>query len=686
MKKFILTLCLLAIAPCAHADLVHLNKGGEINGSLIRLDSAAAIVEVAGETRSYPRGELMKIQFVSEYRPGPADPLAGPVIKQLLAAPPGPQAYPDDAFLTELMEVTVDIGKDKSYSVKKRAVRYVLKERGKSPAAFVTLDYLPDLQTITIDHAYSVTDGSVSYLTDLSVMEGSAFIGYPAYNKMKTMKFAIPNVQTGSVLDYGYTVKTQYNAAYPYFGEIAFRYFEPVKLYRLTVNVPDGLALSYAEHNMSPGRSFSKKRAAGLTAYTWELRNLRSYRQEPDMPPFLHYSPAVKLSLKESWAGVRGVIAPLIEKQLSVTPEIAARAAALTAGKNSQLEKAEALYNWVAAEIKYQEVGLDQYSYIPQNTADIFAARAGNRLDKPFLLYALLSAAGFKPVFAYAADRDSLFDETLPNIRQFAAGECLVTIGGKNLVLAPFDDRHRFDEPDYQIQGTRALRLLGGENKPALLANPLAPADREGLEQAGEFALDENGNLKGSFSERAFGETQAAVREYKNYKKEDLDRAMEQRAHSIHPRARLEGYTLENETDLSKNVAYKMSISVDGYALKAGDYMIFKAPGAQYFAYDVGLARRELPLFWYLRERTAKKITVRLPGGYALYHAPAPLALKTAGSSFSASYRTAGAELLFSDEFRRERTLLPVADYARYKAFIETLARFSENWVVLKKK
>ncbi len=684
MKKS-LTFCLLLLAAPAMADILYLNKGDEINGAITGLDAAGVTIDAAGKTAVYPKKDILKIQFVKEYVTPAADPLAESSVKELLAKPPQPEAYPNDGYIDWLTDTRIDINKDKSFVITARNLRSVLRERGKSPAAFEVINYLPELEKPGIEYAYSVTYSSLSYLNDISVMEGSAFVGYPAYDRLKTMKFAVPNVQIGSVIDFSEKTETRCDPQYPFFSNTAFRGFEPSKDGRLTVTVPAGLKLVYREFNMPGGRLFSKQDIAGGTSYTWELRDVPSYKQEPNMPPYWRYAPQVMLSLEDSWADLRARFEPLLKEELEITPGIAAKTEELIKGKTSDLEKTEALYNWVAREIKSQPVAMGYYSYIPKNTGAIFSAKAGNGLDKPFLLYAMLGAAGLKPDFAYVTAKNSEFDENQPNIRQFGSAAALLDVAGKTLFLAP-SDIYRFNELPEHLQEARGIRMLGAADKPLLFTNPLLDAALESTEETKTFALDKDGNLKGTIAARFAGNTQAAWRRMKDYKKDDLDKAMEQYAHNLHPQAVLEKYTLENLPDLSKDIDYSMSVGIKNYAMKAGRYMILKLPGLSYSAADTGQTERELPLFWYARSRSAGRTAITLPAGYAVYYTPKDISLDAAGQKYTAGYKVDGNTLSFSEELRREGTEIPVADYAKYKAFKEALAQFSENWIVLEAK
>ena len=685
MKRTLLALALLSAAAPLRADLLFLNNGEEINGAVTAVNAAEVKIKSGGKDLAFPRADIMKLQLVKEYSAGGEAPLKDPEIARLLAALPDPKAYPNDGYLNWLDETAIEINPDRSWRLTRRGLRVVLRERGKSPAAYLSHTFLPGVEKAEIGYAYSITDGKVSYLTDISVMDGSPNLATPKYDRLKLVKYAIPNVQPGSVIAYRYGFENVHASTYPFFADVAFRYSEPVHTGRLIVTVPDALKLSYLEFNLPKGTVFSKTARDGKAVYIWETPELPAYRsREYNSPPFLRYTPQVLLSLDGTWEGLRGALAPLLRERLVITEGMRAKAGELTAGKKSALEKIEALYNWAATEIKYQDVDLEEFSYLPRPADETFENKAGNALDKPFLLYALLEAAGLKPEFAYVRSKNAPFAEALANIRQFDYAECLVHAGGRQLALAPLGDRRRYNELYAPLQGGRAFKVLGAG--PALVTNPDHTPEEEAARTSARYSLDGDGNLSGSYSYRMAGESQASMRGFKDFKKEDMDKSMEKYVHSIHPLARLKSYRLENLQDLARDLEFSIALEAPGYAMKAGRYMILKLPGLGYSAYDAAQTERELPLYWSARSLNEREIRLDLPKGYALYHAPKPLTVRLAGHSYKGGFKSSPGTLVFTEQLRREGTWLAQAGYPDYKAFKEALAQFSEGWIVLEKK
>ena len=100
-----------------------------------------------------------------------------------------------------------------------------------------------------------------------------------------------------------------------------------------------------------------------------------------------------------------------------MTDEIKAKVKEIIKPAMNDIQKAEALFNWVNKEIQYQAVEMNSYSFIPTSTDKIFNLKLGNTLDKPFLLYAMLIEAKLKPGFVYLSSKyGAPFIEDLQNI------------------------------------------------------------------------------------------------------------------------------------------------------------------------------------------------------------------------------------------------------------------------------
>ncbi|MDE2293703.1 MAG: DUF3857 and transglutaminase domain-containing protein [Elusimicrobia bacterium] len=691
MRTFVLAAALAVLAaPRASADLVFLNGGEELSGSVVSVSSADVVLQADGKETSTPLSKVLKVKLVRVYGlPGETDAgrVADPDLKALLAAPPKPSDFPDDGYVTLRDEKDCAVGEDRRAVCTRRVVRAVLRERAKEKAANVRTYYLDGVEKAGIDWARAFNGNKVSDLDDTSVEQGSEYSRYPDYDRLKSVKFAMPDVATGTVIDYRTRLESPVDVATePFMASMSFRSFEPVVLARFTLTTPKDVPFAVFAHGLPKGAEVKVEDLGASVRRTWEVRDVPSFKEEDQMPPLSRIAPYVEVAPASTWPEAARAASDAIAPLLAPDAAVAAQAAAVVKGKKTPAAKAEALYDWVAAKVKYESVTMGSYSFVPKAPGTILAAKAGDALDKPFLLFALLRAAGLKPQLAYLKDKgDYPFEQTLPSLGQFSAAAVLLDVGGKRRVLVPLEDNHRWlDVPEW-LQGVGGLVVTGPEAGKTFV-QPLTAAAREGESDRLSLSLSADGSLTGSATLLPQGADQASWRALKDWKRQDVDHEFEQLVHEIHPQARLVKYSVDGLEDPTRDLRVHVSFAIKDYALTAsGGYMAFRLPWVEASAEGVGAPSREQPLFWWKRAREDKDMTVRLPRGWRLYYAPPPAVLSGPGSTYHASYEPRAGTLRYSSRSRREDDTVLPGDYARYKEFREAVARYAQRWIVVKK-
>ena len=96
----------------------------------------------------------------------------------------------------------------------------------------------------------------------------------------------------------------------------------------------------------------------------------------------------------ESWEQIGRWYAELEKDRREPTPEVRAKAQELTKGLNTDLEKTEALYDFVAKNFRYVSLSLGVGRYQPHAASDVLHDQYGDCKDKHTLLASLLEAEG----------------------------------------------------------------------------------------------------------------------------------------------------------------------------------------------------------------------------------------------------------------------------------------------------
>ena len=117
-------------------------------------------------------------------------------------------------------------------------------------------------------------------------------------------------------------------------------------------------------------------------------KNKKPRKKEPD-------APAVQMTTFESWEQMGRWYASLEKDRRQPNAEIRAKAAELTKGKSTEIEKVEALYDYVAPNFRYISLSFGVGRFQPHAAADVLHNEYGDCKDKHTLLASLLEASGY---------------------------------------------------------------------------------------------------------------------------------------------------------------------------------------------------------------------------------------------------------------------------------------------------
>jgi tetratricopeptide (TPR) repeat protein len=219
----------------------------------------------------------------------------------------------------------------------------------------------------------------------------------PAYADYKEKHIAIPALAPGAVLEY----------------EIATRFVTPVAPgefwfehtlldsaivldERLEINVPESRKVNLES---SAGLVYDTEHIGGRTIYRWKHSHLTHPSENvPDKSAEEGKAKrsTVELSTFASWADVGRWYAHLEQGRSEPSPEIRLKAQELTQGRASDVEKMQALYDYVSKKIRYISLSFGKGSCEPHSAAEVFANQYADDKDKNTLLAAMLGSVGIR--------------------------------------------------------------------------------------------------------------------------------------------------------------------------------------------------------------------------------------------------------------------------------------------------
>src|SRR6202453_201047 len=180
--------------------------------------------------------------------------------------------------------------------------------------------------------------------------------------------------------------------------------------------------------------------------------------------------PDIQLTSFVSWQQV-GLWYAALEKDRRVpSPEVRAKAEELTKGLNTDLDKVQALYDFVALNFRYVSLSLGLGRYQPHASSDVLHNQYGDCKDKHTLLTSLLEAEGFHASSVLINSSRDL-DPDVPSPSQFDHVITMLPLNGQEVWMDTTSEVAPFRLLAYTLRKKQAL-VIPASGSPHLEQTP----------------------------------------------------------------------------------------------------------------------------------------------------------------------------------------------------------------------
>jgi Flp pilus assembly protein TadD len=268
-------------------------------------------------------------------------------------------------------------------------------------------------------------DGSVVKAGDDAVQDLSAQVEReaPVYTDYRQKHITVPGLRPGEVLEYDVvTVIHTPLAPGQFWTEYDFDKNNIVLDEELDVDVPAARSVKLKNN---PGMDPKITQANGRRVYHWASSHLereddkdkdKDKKKKKKRPE--DERPDVQMTTFASWEEVGRWYASLEKDRRAPSADVRAKADELTKGHTTDLDKAEALYDFVALNFRYVSLSLGLGRYQPHAAGDVLHNQYGDCKDKHTLLASLLEAEGFH-ASSVLINSSRKLDPDIPSPSQF---------------------------------------------------------------------------------------------------------------------------------------------------------------------------------------------------------------------------------------------------------------------------
>jgi hypothetical protein len=444
--------------------------------------------------------------------------------------------------------------------------------------------------------------------------------------------------------------------------------------------------------------------------YRWEFNDtpaidLDRVPMAPDLEALMgrltvHFAPVGDPSLG-TWQGVGEWYDQLARDRMAATPEIAAKAAALTAGKTDFYDKTEAIAEYVQKQIRYFVIEKGIGGNQPHPAGDIFRVGYGDCKDKSTLLSAMLSTVGIHSAILIVDTHRGFIDPAAPSSfgnHAIAAVQIpdgydspklrsVVTAksGHRYLIVDPTWDKTAFGQLEHNLQGGYALLVEGKDSE--VVQIPVLKPELNTVRRTAELQLQPDGSLKGSYTEKRFGDLSENRRDlYLNgdakEQKTFLDKVLSRDFVSF----TVSDVKVENAQAFNKDLTTSFSFSADRYARPAGSLLMVRPRVIGSEGLEADNKPRVVPIDLDQTMQEKDDFTIQLPDGYTTDEVPDPVKLDVGFASYESSTEVSGNALHYTRTYTVRQVTLPASRYADVRKLAETIAADEQTRAVLKKK
>ncbi|CAM3659121.1 DUF3857 domain-containing protein [Mucilaginibacter galii] len=519
------------------------------------------------------------------------------------------------------------------------------------------------------------------------------------------VKFAMPNLRNGCVIEYKYTLQSPYSLTFrdwDFQGTIPKIYSEYEAhipgvfnfkaslrgFYKLDKNV------SEIEHEcFSAGGT-----KCDCSKITYAMKDVPAFVKEDYMTAPKNFLSAINFELNDyinpyngqktvktqTWADIDYNMKHHEEfgVQMRKTSVFKDKLPAITGGATDNLEKAKAIYHYIQSNLKHNRfIGI----YSDNGLRKTLDTHSGSTADINLALVTALKAAGIDAEAVLLSTRDHGFISKLyPAIGDFNYVVAKANIGDKSYMLDATDALMPFGLlPEECINDQGRVMSL---DKPSYWIDMVA-AQKRTRTHIMNLTLQTNGKLTGKLIYYSNGyealEKRRSIKKFNSIDEyvENLDEKM--------AKVKISKYDIKNVDSLENSLIESYDVEIDVYnnmdagRLAFNPYMLHRMTDNPFKLED-----RTYPVDMGTATDTRIVLTVTLPEQYTVETAPENKAtgLPNQGGRFITSYETNPDGFTFSHIIQLNKPIYSSDEYPYLKEFYNTIIKAEKADIIFKKK
>ncbi|MBS1491704.1 MAG: DUF3857 domain-containing protein [Bacteroidetes bacterium] len=511
------------------------------------------------------------------------------------------------------------------------------------------------------------------------------------YNQVK---FSLPNVKEGSIIEYSYKLTSDFVANFPNWR---FQRTIPVRHSEYWAMIPD---FFFFEKYMQgyvrlAAHTTEKKKFYGedVVADYYLAKNVPAFKEEAYMTSEDDYVSKINFALSHyqfpggpvnevmgSWQKLNETLleSEYFGKNISGASYLKDNVQKITDGKTEPLQKIEAISNYIRKNFEWD----GDKDYETLGLKKVMEKKKGSSGDLNILLASMLNKAGLDVNMVLLSTRDHGFiRQSFPMRRQFNYVICSVKVGDKELLLDATEKYLPYDVLPSRCLNGQGLRI----SKTNFGWIDITSKAKNKTYVSVDFVLNDAGELKGKVSYSKDGYDAQEMRD------EYFSKGEEAFAKDFLSGKQwtVEKSEFKDMDDLSKVAKGSFEVSIDEHAVSTGN-VIYINPFVvtRIESNPFKSETREYPVDFGSKIEKVYGCKIVIPEGYQVDELPKikALALQENAAKYLYNISQIGNTINITSNFQINKNLFLQAEYAHLREFYNVVIAKQAEQIVLKKK
>ncbi len=607
--------------------------------------------------------------------------LLNPDVEHIIANAPDASDSPDADTLILFNHFSHDVLPNGQSRYTTHQVVKILTERGIRKYGDIAIPYQPNAQNIGVNIARTITpDGTVLQppAEAFNDVTPPGLLSQNLYSDAMWKVISMVGLAPGVCIEYQVTLEDKIPGGETWFtGGYNFQGTETTLETTYALQVPKMWNLRWEIANdanpKDPEVSYTEN---DTVVYIWRYPKMPALTLEDGMPHVNNVVPRLRYSSIKDWDSVYNWYNELAKGRYTADADIEAKVEQLTNHLTTIDAKIQAIYHFVATNIRYVGIELGQSAYQPSYATEVFRMQYGDCKDKTTLLISMLDLVGIKayPVLVSVAPYERV-DTTLPSLSQFNHAVAAIPTGTDTYTwLDPTSSTCRYGDLPYNVQGRRGFLI--SDTRGEFVEIPVLPSETNRLLSETGLTLNNEGGVEGTLYIQTNGQYDISARwAYQQIHPSLLKNILATELSEQFPGIQISWHDISDLNDLNVPLTVNLGFHVENYATQVGNDILLPLPIDEFADYAEIFANehRTYALDMGYPMQIEKTIRIELPDGWTAT-LPKDIHYVVETAELARQYKQVGNTITYNLVFTLKNRILSATAYTAVRSIFMALA------------